>query len=181
MSRALALIVAVVFAGVARAEPPVSGFYEVVSVHPVEGPPTILAEAIKQANPHIYWVRIVWEFAGQRCSVKGHFLGHDDVFGDHACDVEVDFDPRWEGDTVIVPMSVAARSHFRTLTRRDEGGEDVVDTDKRSCNVSIPSGTFRAELKEDDSVHLVNQDSGEVLRLVPTEPIPSYIYRLPER
>jgi hypothetical protein len=47
--------------------------------------------------------------------------------------------------------------------------------------VSIPSGTFRVEPQDGDVIHLVNQISGEVLRLVPTEPIPSYIYRLPER
>lgn len=181
MIRPLALLAAVLFAGVAHAEPPLSGFYEVVSVHPLVGEPTVLAQEIKQANPRIYWVRIVWEFAGKRCSVKGHFLGHDEVFGDHACDVKVDFDPRWEGDTVIIPMSVAASSHFRTLTRREEGGEDYVDTDERSCNVSIPSGTFRVEPQDGDVVHLVNQVSGEALKLVPTEPIPSYIYRLPER
>lgn len=181
MIRPLVLLVALLFTGMAHAEPPLSGFYEVVSVHQPGGEPTVLAQVIKQANPHIYWVRIVWEFAGKRCSVKGHFLGHDDVFGDHACDVIVDFDPRWEGDTVIVPMSVAASSRFRTLTRREEDGEDYVDTDERSCNVSIPSGTFRVEAQDGGAVHLVNQSSGDVLRLVPTEPIPSYIYRLPER
>lgn len=182
MTRTLATVfVLMAMAGPARAELPPSGFYEVVSVQPPEGQPISLAETIKQGNPHIYWVQIVFEFAAPRCSVKGHFLGYDEPFGDHACDVVVDFDPRWEEDTVVVPMSVSATSQFKTFTRRPEEGENVVETDERSCNVSMPAGTFRFELIEGGAVHMINTVSGEVLLLVPTDPIPSYIYRLPER
>ena len=152
-----------------------------ISVQPAEGEPVSLTESIKAANPHVYWVRIVFEFAAPRCSVKGHFLGYDEAFGDHACDVVVDFDPRWEDDAVVVPMSMSATSQFKTFTRRPEDGEDIVETVERSCNVSMPAGTFRFEPIAGGAVRMINADNGEVLLLVPTDVIPSYIYRLPER
>jgi hypothetical protein len=160
------------------AEPPVTGTFEVVSVRPTDAPPVLLAEQIKEANPQIHWLRIVWAFAADHCSVRGHFLSHDSVFGDYACDVAVDFDPRWEDDKLVVPMSVAARSEFRRFTRREVGRDDLVDTDERICNVSIPAGTFVFE-QVDDGLMLINESTGEALHLIPTDFDPAYTWRLP--
>ena len=138
----------------------------------------VLAEQIKEANPQIHWLRIVWAFAADHCSVRGHFLSHDSVFGDYACDVAVEFDPRWEDDKLVVPMSVAARSEFRRFTRREVGRDDLVDTDERICNVSIPAGTFVFE-QVDDGLMLINESTGEALHLIPTDFDPAYTWRLP--
>ncbi len=159
--------------------PVVSGTFEVVSVRPVDGPPLMLAEQIKTTNPQIHWLRIVWEFAADRTTVRGHFLAHDAVFGDYACDVDVDFDPRWEDGKLVVPMSVAARSEFRRFVRREVGRSDLVDTDERTCNVSIPAGTFTFR-PMDEGLLMVNEATGEGLHLVPTDTDPAYTWRLPE-
>jgi len=157
-------------------EPGLLGSYEVVSSAAGDGAAVLLSQDAA-GTPGVMWSRVVWVFEADRCSVRGQVLGQDQVFGYHACDVEVDFEARWRDGQLVVPMSVVARGHFRRFEQRLE--EDALDTHRRSCAVSIPPGSYRVE-EDPAGVALINDDSGERLLLLVADPDPGYIYRLPD-
>lgn len=158
-------------------EPGLLGSYEVVSALPVDGPGVLLSQEAAAGAPDVMWSRVVWVFEADRCSVRGQVLGHDEVFGYHACEVEVEFEARWSDGALIVPMSVVARGHFRRFEQRLE--TDELDTHRRSCSVEVPPGQYRPE-QDLTGVSLVNETSGERLFLVVSDPDPGYIHRLPD-
>ena len=158
-------------------EPALLGSFEVVSALPADGPGVLLSQEAAVGAPAVMWSRVVWVFEADRCSVRGQVLGHDEVFGYHACEVEVEFEARWSDGLLIVPMSVVARGHFRRFEQRLES--DELDTHRRSCAVSVPPGQYRPE-EDLTGVSFVNETSGERLFLVASDPDPGYIHRLPD-
>jgi len=158
-------------------EPGLLGSYEVVSTLPSDGPGSLLSQEVAAAAPDVMWARVVWVFEPDRCSVHGQVLGHDEAFGYHACDVEVEFEARWSDGVLVVPMSVVARGHFRRFEQRLEA--DELDTLRRSCSVSVPPGRYRVE-EDLSGVALINETSGERLFLIVSDADPGYIHRLPD-
>jgi hypothetical protein len=164
MKRALLLVG---FASLVARADTLDGVYELVKVND-----KLAADLLRAADT--VWARYLLSYAEGKVTARIQVVDkarEADKFV--TCDAAVTLPITWKGSSYTIADDVTAEGTFVSLIKSKEGDRPKISTEKKTCQVIVKKGTYKAQKTKDGAK--LTTEAGDVFSLVPGEPEPKYL------